>query len=34
MAESDWGLDMTRQNYPEIKFYRTSEFKMEEDAQF
>lgn len=34
MAESDWGLDMTRQNYPEIKFYRTSEFKMEEEAQF
>lgn len=30
MAESEWGLDMTRQNYPEIKFYSTSEFKMEE----
>lgn len=27
MAESEWGLDMTKQNYPEIKFYSTSEFR-------
>jgi peptide chain release factor 3 len=27
MAESQWGLELTMQNYPEIQFFSTSEFR-------
>jgi peptide chain release factor 3 len=34
MAESDWGLNMTKETYPEIKFYTTSEFRADEETYY
>jgi peptide chain release factor 3 len=34
MAESDWGLNMTKETYPEIKFYTTSEFRADEETNY